>query len=60
MAWNATRKLKKRKIEPKKLTMVIVIIVIGAFAYIAVFTWWLRKELKKAIELPDNIDILEI
>lgn len=60
MAWNATRKLKKRKIEPKKLTMVIVIIVIGAFAYSAVFTWWLRKELKKAIELPDNIDILEI
>lgn len=57
MAWNATRKLKKRKIEPKKLTMVIVI---GAFVYIAVFTWWLRKELKKAIELPDNIDILEI
>ena len=57
MAWNATRKLKKRKIEPKKLTMVIVI---GAFAYIAGFTWWLRKELKKAIELPDNIDILEI
>lgn len=57
MAWNATRKLKKRKIEPKKLTMEIVI---GAFAYIAVFTWWLRKELKKAIELPDNIDILEI
>lgn len=57
MAWNATRKLKKRKIEPKKLTMVIVI---GAFAYIAVFTWWLRKELKKAIELPDDIDILEI
>lgn len=35
-------------------------IVIGAVAYIAVFTWWLRKELKKAIELPDNIDILEI
>lgn len=60
MAWNATRKLKKRKIEPKKLTMVIMVIVIGAFAYIAVFTWWLRKELKKAIELPDNIDILEI
>ena len=57
MAWNATRKLKKRKIEPKKLTMEIVI---GAFTYIAVFTWWLRKELKKAIELPDDIDILEI
>ena len=40
--------------------MKIILIFIGAFAFLGFFFWWLRMELERAIELPDDIDIFEI